>query len=82
LNYRVNVYADVGMLLPIIGTVAGGPLVGGAVLAVQQALKSIDKNPSPTLSYQISGTLEKPIIQSVSSSSKDAPTPDPSTTLP
>lgn len=82
LNYRVNVYADVGMLLPIIGTVAGGPLVGGAVLAVQQALKSIDKNPSPTLSYQISGTLEKPIIQSVSSSSKDAPTPDPTSTLP
>ncbi len=67
LDYRVRVYADVGMLLPIIGTVAGGPLVGGAVLAVQQALKSIDKNPSPTLMYQITGTLDQPIVKSVSS---------------
>ena len=73
LDYRVNVYADVGMLLPIIGTVAGGPLVGGAVLAVQQAIKSLDKNPSPTLAYQITGTLDQPKIQSLPTSPTATP---------
>ncbi|WP_407276727.1 YhdP family protein [Halothiobacillus sp. DCM-1] len=73
LKYQVKVYSDVGMLLPIIGTVAGGPLVGGAVLAVQQALKSIDKNPSPTMVYEVTGTLSKPVIQRLSA----VPTPTP-----
>lgn len=77
LDYRVKVYADVGMLLPIIGTVAGGPLVGGAVLAVQQALKSIDKNPSPTLTYHITGTLNQPIVKSVSPSISEEPAATP-----
>lgn len=63
LDYTVKVYADVGMLLPIIGTVAGGPIVGGAVLALQQALKTIDKNPAPTLVYRVTGTITAPIVK-------------------
>ena len=63
LDYTVKVYADVGMLLPIIGTVAGGPIVGGAVLALQQALKTIDKNPSPTLVYRVTGTIANPVVK-------------------
>lgn len=63
LDYVVKVYADMGMLLPIIGTVAGGPIVGGAVLALQQAIKTIDKNPAPTLVYHVSGTIADPVVK-------------------
>jgi uncharacterized protein YhdP len=63
LDYTVKVYADIGMLLPIIGTVAGGPIVGGAVLALQQALKTIDKNPAPTLVYRVTGTIADPVVK-------------------
>lgn len=63
LDYTVKVYADIGMLLPIIGTVAGGPIVGGAVLAIQQALKTIDKNPVPTLVYRVTGTIADPVVK-------------------
>ena len=68
LDYTVKVYADVGMLLPIIGTVAGGPLVGGAVLALQQAFKAIDKNPAPTLVYRVTGTIAEPIVNTTDAS--------------
>jgi uncharacterized protein (TIGR02099 family) len=63
LDYTVKVYADIGMLLPIIGTVAGGPIVGGAVLALQQALKTIDKTPAPTLVYRVTGTIAEPVVK-------------------
>lgn len=65
LDYTVKVYADVGMLLPIIGTVAGGPLVGGALLAIQQAIKSADKHPDPAFIYRITGTIAHPDIKTV-----------------
>lgn len=65
LDYTVKVYADVGMLLPIIGTVAGGPLVGGALLAIQQAIKSADKHPDPAFIYRITGTIDHPDIKTV-----------------
>lgn len=65
LDYTVKVYADVGMLLPIIGTVAGGPLVGGALLAIQQVIKSADKHPDPAFIYRITGTITHPDIKTV-----------------
>ncbi|OZB75000.1 MAG: TIGR02099 family protein [Halothiobacillus sp. 14-55-98] len=74
LDYTVKVYADIGMLLPIIGTVAGGPIVGGAVLALQQALKTIDKNPAPTLVYRVTGTIADPVVKTADAAS-DRSTP-------
>lgn len=68
LDYTVKVYADVGMLLPIIGTMAGGPIIGGAVLALQQAIKSIDKNPGPTLIYRVTGTIANPDVKTIDAS--------------
>jgi len=65
LDYTVKVYTDLGMLLPIIGTVAGGPLVGGALLAIQQAIKSADKHPDPAFIYRITGTIDHPDIKTV-----------------
>lgn len=71
LDYRVKIYADVGMLLPLIGTVAGGPVVGGAILALQQMMKSVDKNPQPTVIYRVTGTFDKPVIHEEQPSGKD-----------
>jgi uncharacterized protein YhdP len=70
LNYTVHIYADLGMLLPIIGTVAGGPIVGGAVLALQQAFSALNKNPSPTLTYHIGGNIAHPIVKTIDSSAE------------
>ncbi|MHB8919600.1 MAG: YhdP family phospholipid transporter [Halothiobacillus sp.] len=69
LDYTVKIYADIGMLLPIIGTVAGGPLVGGAVLALQQAFSALNKNPAPTLTYHITGTISQPLVNTIESKS-------------
>ncbi|MGC9457413.1 MAG: YhdP family protein, partial [Halothiobacillaceae bacterium] len=63
LDYQMQVYADVGMLLPIIGTVAGGPLVGGAVLLAQQLIRQSDEQPEPTMRYRIGGTIDKPVLE-------------------
>ncbi len=70
LNYTVRIYADIGMLLPIIGTVAGGPLVGGAVLALQQAFSALDKNPAPTLTYHIGGNIAHPVVKTIDSNAE------------
>ncbi len=71
LNLRVDVYADVGMLLPIIGTVAGGPVVGGAILALQEVMKSVNKNPEPSVVYRVTGTYDKPKIEKVKATDAD-----------
>ncbi|HUM98949.1 MAG TPA: DUF3971 domain-containing protein [Halothiobacillus sp.] len=71
LNYTVHIYADIGMLLPIIGTVAGGPLVGGAVLALQQAFSALNKNPAPTVTYHIGGSIAHPIVKTIDSSAEE-----------
>ncbi|MFP4294778.1 MAG: YhdP family protein [Halothiobacillaceae bacterium] len=63
LDYQMAVYADVGMLLPIIGTVAGGPLVGGAVLLAQQLIRQSDTRLEPTMRYRIRGTIDEPKLQ-------------------
>ncbi len=74
LNYTVHIYADIGMLLPIIGTVAGGPIVGGAVLALQQAFSALNKNPAPTISYHIGGRVDQPIVKTINTNA-EAPNP-------
>ncbi|MFW5954286.1 MAG: YhdP family protein [Guyparkeria sp.] len=65
LDLTARIYADYGMLLPLIGTVAGGPLVGGAILALQQTFKELDQAPEPDVTYHIGGSLDEPIVTSV-----------------
>ena len=65
LDLTARVYADFGMLLPLIGTVAGGPLVGGAILALQETFKQLDEAPEPTVTYHIGGSLGEPLVQTV-----------------
>ncbi|WP_372591931.1 YhdP family protein [Guyparkeria sp.] len=65
LDLTARIYADYGMLLPLIGTVAGGPLVGGAILALQQTFKQLDQAPEPDVTYHIGGSLDEPIVTSV-----------------
>ncbi len=72
LDLRARVYADFGMLLPLIGTVAGGPLIGGAVLALQEAFKKLDQTPEPSMTYHIGGSFDQPEVVR-----EKAPTPVP-----
>ncbi len=62
LDLTARVYADFGMLLPLIGTVAGGPLVGGAILALQQTFKQLDQAPGPDVVYYIGGSFDQPMV--------------------
>jgi len=62
LDLVARVYADFGMLLPLIGTVAGGPLVGGAVLAIQETVKQLDQATEPSVTYHIGGSFDAPEV--------------------
>ena len=62
LDLTARVYADFGMLLPLIGTVAGGPLLGGAVLALQETFKQLDQAPEPAVTYHIGGSFDQPQV--------------------
>ncbi|MFI9652372.1 YhdP family protein [Guyparkeria halopsychrophila] len=62
LDLTARIYADFGMLLPLIGTVAGGPLVGGAVLALQETFRQLDQAPQPSVTYHIGGSFEQPEV--------------------
>ncbi|MCL7744233.1 TIGR02099 family protein [Guyparkeria hydrothermalis] len=62
LDLTARVYADFGMLLPLIGTVAGGPLVGGAVLALQETFRQLDEAPEPSMTYHIGGSFDQPQV--------------------
>jgi len=62
LDLNARIYADFGMLLPLIGTVAGGPLVGGAVLALQETFKKLDQAPEPSVTYHIGGRFDAPEV--------------------
>ncbi|MFN2381363.1 MAG: YhdP family protein [Guyparkeria sp.] len=62
LDLTARIYADFGMLLPLIGTVAGGPLVGGAVLALQETFRQLDEAPEPSVTYHIGGAFDQPEV--------------------
>ncbi len=65
LDLTARIYADYGMLLPLIGTVAGGPLVGGAILALQQTFRQLDEAPDPDVTYHIGGSMDEPVVTSI-----------------
>jgi len=63
LDYELDIYADVGMLLPLIGTVAGGPLVGGAVLLLQKLVRQGGTDLEPDKRYRITGSIDQPVLE-------------------
>ncbi len=62
LHYQMAATPSLGNVLPILGTVAGGPIIGGATF-VAQKLFELAGGSFVTLNYQISGTWDNPIIE-------------------
>ncbi|MGK0673467.1 MAG: YhdP family protein [Halothiobacillaceae bacterium] len=64
LHYDMVVVPALGNVLPIIGTVAGGPLVGGAVLLVQKVFDQLGGERSG-FNYRIRGNWDAPQVERV-----------------
>ena len=62
LHYQMEATPSLGNVLPIVGTVAGGPIIGGATF-VAQKLFELAGGSFVTLNYQITGTWDNPIIE-------------------
>ncbi|OYY74553.1 MAG: TIGR02099 family protein [Gammaproteobacteria bacterium 28-57-27] len=62
LHYQMVATPSLGNVLPIVGTVAGGPIIGGATF-VAQKLFELAGGSFVTLNYQIGGTWDNPIIE-------------------
>jgi uncharacterized protein (TIGR02099 family) len=62
LHYSMSATPSLGNVLPIIGTVAGGPLIGGATFVAQKLFEAVGGG-FVTLNYQVSGTWDNPIIE-------------------
>ncbi|MFW6379157.1 MAG: YhdP family protein [Guyparkeria sp.] len=73
LDLTARIYADFGMLLPLIGTVAGGPLVGGAVLALQETFRQLDQAPEPSVTYHVGGSFDQPEVTQPEATQGDSP---------
>lgn len=64
LNYDMVVVPALGNVLPIIGTVAGGPLVGGAVFLLQKIFDQVAGERSG-FNYRITGSWDAPQVERV-----------------
>ncbi len=62
LHYQMTATPSLGNVLPIVGVVAGGPIIGGATF-VAQKLFEMAGGSFVTLNYQITGTWDKPLIE-------------------
>jgi uncharacterized protein YhdP len=79
LHYQMVATPSLGNVLPIVGTVAGGPIIGGATF-VAQKLFELAGGSFVTLNYQISGTWDNPIIergQAPENPTSETPTKEP-----
>ncbi len=66
LNYDMVVMPAMGNVLPILGTVAGGPLVGGAVFLLQKVFEQ-GAGSGGGIQYRISGSWDAPKVERVES---------------
>lgn len=73
LHYQMAATPSLGNVLPIVGAVAGGPIIGGATF-VAQKLFELAGGSFVTLNYQIGGTWDNPIIER--SQAPEAPPPE------
>ncbi|MEF3193221.1 MAG: hypothetical protein K6346_03255, partial [Halothiobacillaceae bacterium] len=64
MHYDVVVVPALGHMLPIIGTVAGGPLVGGAVFLLQKVFDQISGE-GIGFNYRVSGSWDAPVVEGV-----------------
>ncbi|MFZ5467484.1 MAG: YhdP family protein [Pseudomonadota bacterium] len=64
LHYDMVVVPALGNVLPIIGTVAGGPLVGGAVFLLQKVFDQLGGERSG-FNYRVSGSWDEPQVERV-----------------
>ncbi len=62
LHYDMVVVPSLGNVLPIIGTVAGGPLVGGAVFLVQKLFDRLGGEKSG-FNYRVTGSWDEPKVE-------------------
>ena len=62
LHYQMAATPSLGNVLPIVGVVAGGPIIGGATF-VAQKLFEMAGGSFVTLNYQITGTWDNPLIE-------------------
>ncbi|MGD9888392.1 MAG: YhdP family protein [Halothiobacillaceae bacterium] len=76
LHYQMEATPSLGNVLPIVGTVAGGPIIGGATF-VAQKLFELAGGSFMTMNYQISGTWENPIIERRQAPAEDKPNDTP-----
>ncbi|MEO1751851.1 YhdP family protein [Thiofaba sp. EF100] len=68
LHYDMVVVPALGNVLPIIGTVAGGPLVGGAVFLLQKVFDQLGGERSG-FNYRVSGSWDEPRVERVEAGS-------------
>jgi len=68
LHYDMVVVPALGNVLPILGTVAGGPLVGGAVFLLQKVFDRLADERNG-INYRISGSWDEPKIERVAAGS-------------
>lgn len=64
LHYDMVVVPALGNVLPVLGTVAGGPLVGGAVFLLQKVFDQLGGEKSG-FNYRVSGSWDEPKIERV-----------------
>ncbi|MDM7323196.1 MAG: YhdP family protein [Gammaproteobacteria bacterium] len=64
LHYDIVVVPALGNVLPLIGTVAGGPLVGGTVFLLQKLFDQLSEEKSGFL-YRVSGSFDEPRVERV-----------------
>lgn len=62
LHYDMVVVPALGNVLPVIGTVAGGPLVGGAVFLVQKLFDKLSSDPVG-FNYRVTGSWDEPKVE-------------------
>lgn len=74
LHYQMTATPSLGNVLPIVGTVAGGPIIGGATF-VAQKLFELAGGRFMTLDYRIRGTWDNPIIERGKAPSPQEATP-------
>ncbi|MGC8731215.1 MAG: YhdP family protein, partial [Halothiobacillaceae bacterium] len=68
LHYDMVVVPALGNVLPIIGTVAGGPLVGGAVFLLQKVFDQLGGERSG-FNYRVRGSWDEPQVERVEAGS-------------
>ncbi len=70
------VSANVGASLPVAGAIAGGPVVGAALLIFSEILKKPLKELSST-QYRITGSWDEPLIERILPARRSSPTDEP-----